>query len=464
MLSFPTYRSKRRVVQTLSTVVIIVLPFLNILRLDIPTLRFYFLNSVLWVDEFYLLFLVVMLILWIIVIFSMMYGRVWCGWMCPQTVLNELAWWFEKRAKRWLRVPRLPGCQTRSTTSFRQAAIGLVAGGQARNGGSLLRRVSAHALVSTAVAAVSLLIGFNLVAYFVDPYRMLTEIAQWSLGPVTTGIIIGIALLVLVDVLFWREKFCTMACPYGMMQMVVTDAHTQIVRYQTARDSECIDCKACVRDCMMGINIRTSPYQTECIHCGDCVDSCSAILLRLKKPLPTLISFSWGEHQVPNTTWRQKLGFVDTKRWIVLGLTAAYALSLVAVIQLRQPLSLSVSGDRSRLFRFGDDGRIYNDYVMKMSNRSLDDSIIRIECGNEHTKILGCSLHTEEIPIPLKSQEVRTLRLSISTSGANLKPGPNRLELAAVNTANPAVRAKAAIVFFMPENGTPQFSSIPGHN
>lgn len=448
--------------QTFSTVVIIVLPFLNILRIDIPTLRFYFLNSVLWVDEFYLLFLVVMLILWIIVIFSMMYGRVWCGWICPQTVLNELTWWFEKQARRWLRLPRLPGEQTRPSLSFVQASFGRVPGRHWRNGRVLLRRLAAHAIVLTLVAALSLLIGFTLVAYFVDPYRMLTEIAQGSLGSVTTGFIIGIALLVIVDVLFWREKFCTKACPYGMMQVLVTDAHTQIVRYQTERDSECIDCKACVRACMMGIDIRTSPYQTECIHCGDCVDSCSAILSRLKKPLPSLISFAWGEHQTPKSTWRQKLGLVDTKRWIVLGLTAIYALSLVMVIQLRQPLSLSVSGDRSSLFHFGDDGRIYNDYIMKISNRTLDDVNVRIECGNGQTKIL--SLHTEEMPITLKSQEVRTLRLSISTNGANMKPGPNRLELAAVNTANPTVRTTATIVFFMPQNSPLQFSSVPANN
>lgn len=420
-----TYKSKRRLVQIISTVLIVVLPFFNIMRLDVPTLRFYFFNSVLWVDEFYLLFLVIMLMLWVIVIFSMLYGRVWCGWMCPQTVLNELYSWFEKKTKRWLRVPK--------------------------TGGKPWRRLSAFSVVALAAAAISLLIGFNLVAYFVDPYRMFSELASLSLGPVTTGIIIGIAIFMFVDVMFWREKFCAKTCPYGMLQAVVTDSKTQIVRYQTERNNECIECKACVRDCMMGIDIRISPYQTECIHCGDCVDSCTTILSRLKKPLPTLISFSWGEKEAPNVTWYQKLGFVDAKRWAILGITGAYAIVLVAVIQLRQPLSLTATGDRATLYHIADDGRIYNEYALKISNRSMDDGWFTVTCAGEEASGGGCSISVEQNPIFLQSREVKAVKMIIYTKGTHFRPGPNRIELFAFNKDNTAIRTTTEAVFFMPE-------------
>ncbi len=426
MLSFSTYRSKRRFVQALSTIIIIVLPFLNVLRLDIPTLRFYFLSSVLWVDEFYLLFLVMMLILWIIVIFSMVYGRVWCGWICPQMVLNELSGWLEKKTDRWLRISRTSGRPDLSA-----------------------RRLAGYALVSAAISAVALLIGFNLVAYFTDPYRMLADLLTGRLGSVESGFIVGIAILVYVDVMFWREKFCTRACPYGMMQIVVTDANTQVVRYQRERAHECIDCMACVRDCMMGIDLRTSPYQTECIHCGDCVDLCTAILKRLKKP--TLITFSWGGRE-RGRTWYEKLGLIDAKRWIVLSITAVYAVVLAVLIDARQPLALSATGDGSTLFREGKNGVIWNDYTLTISNRSLNDGAFLIECTGKLQAAGRCALQLLENPVFLKSREVRTIRFSIGASSSHLRPGPNRLALTAVNTSDPNIRAATEVAFFTPQH------------
>jgi cytochrome c oxidase accessory protein FixG len=417
-----TYHRKRRLVEACSTVAIIVMPFLNIFRLDVPTLRFYFFNSVLWLDEFYLLFLALMLFLWIFVMFAMLYGRVWCGWMCPQTVVSELVRWWQGKTRRMFRVPR--------------------------SGGPFWRRGGAFALLAAGTGAVSLFIGFNLVAFFVDPVSMIRDIAAGRLSVVTGGIIAGIAGLVLVDGLYWREKFCAKACPYGMMQMLVTDSKTQIVQYRTERDEECIECKACLRVCSMGIDIRESPYQSECIQCGECVDACTQILAR--KETPTLIGFSWGTHGKSGGP-AARLGFVDAKRWIMLALTLVYTVVLVFLVSIRQPVSLSVSGDRSTLFRKGEDGRIYNDYSLKVANRSLSDGAFSLQClpgpaGPD------CTLQIGENPVPLKSREVRTIRFSISTGGAGLHPGPNRLMLKAMNVADTTVAASTEAVFFMPES------------
>ncbi len=421
MVNFHTYNSKRRLVQILSTALIIILPFFNILRLDVPTLRFYFFNTVLWVDEFYLLFLVIMLVLFIVIIFSMMYGRIWCGWMCPQTVLSELVHWFEKKTKRWFKVPKTGG-----------------------NG----RRVAAFSTLSFGVAIVSFLISLNLTAFFIDPYVLISEVLHGSVGVVTTGILIGLTAIMFVDVLVWREKFCTKACPYGMMQMVFTDSKTQIVRYQTERGEECIECKACVRDCMMGIDIRKSPYQTECIHCGVCVDSCEKILGQLSTP--TLISFSWGEKNKQNK-WYEKLGFVDAKRWIIVGFVAVYTIVLILVINVRQPLSLTASGDRSTLYRKAENGKILNDYIVKISNRSMDNGVFKIGCGEKNPTSQNCTIQLDQNPIQLNSREVKTFKMTIATDGSQLHPGPNRLFLEAINLNNNDVKTEAEIVFFMPE-------------
>jgi cytochrome c oxidase accessory protein FixG len=425
MFTLTTYKSQRRVVQILSTLFILILPFLNIMRLDIPTMRFIFFSSTLWIDEFYIIFLVAMLLLWIIVIFSMLYGRVWCGWVCPQIVLSELHGWFERKTNRWLNI--------------RSRGAGW--------GPRLIR----HGLIFFLAVAISLVIGFNLVAYFVDPYRMLSEIAGWKLGPITTGCILGIALLVAMDILFWRERFCSHACPYGMLQTVITDSRTQIVRYQTERDSECIGCKACVRDCMMGIDIRTSPYQTECIHCGDCIDSCTAVLSRLKRPIPRLISFSWGEQEAEKVTWYQKLGLVDSKRWIILAITAAYAVVLVGVIHLRQPLALTASGDRSTLYHLSPDGKVFNEYALTISNRSVSHGWFSLLCQSAREPQADCLIQVDQNPVFLQSREVKNLKMTIFSSGRNLNPGPNPIQLKALNKEDQKMQVQTEIVFFMPE-------------
>ena len=430
MASLTTYRAKRKLTLTISTIAIIVLPFLNVLRLDIPTLRFYFLNTVLWVDEFYLLFLVMMLVLSIIVFFSMVYGRAWCGWMCPQTTLNEIIHWLEKTVRRRLRVPK----------KFRRLTWRLIA---------------THSIIALAAFGLSLIVGFNLVAYFVDPYRMLSEMASLQLGPVTGGFIIGLAVLVFIDVMFWRERFCTKVCSYGMMQFLVTDASSQIVRYQTERDHECIDCKACVRDCMMGIDIRTSPYQMECIHCGDCVDSCTDILSQLGAP--TLISFNWGEKE-SGEKWYEKIGLIDGKRRFILGIIVAFGVVLAAVSHNRQPVALSAFGDRSTLYRQEEDGCIFNDYSLRISNRSLEDRTFLLECSSADPTGDRFQLHLHENPIALKSREAQTLEMSICTKGKNLRPGPNRLLLSVTDSQDSGVRTVTEIVFFMPENSAAKLS------
>ncbi len=427
MSSLATYKSRRRATQLFSALFILVLPFFNILRLDIPTLRFFFFRSTLWIDEFYILFLVIMLVLWIIVIFSMLYGRVWCGWVCPQIVWTELHDGFERKMTRWLKIK--PRAASRGARLLRLAAV----------------------LLFTAV--LSLLVGFNLVAYFVDPYRMLAEIAAGQLGPITAACILAIALLVAADILFWRQKFCSRTCPYGMLQTVVTDSRTQIVRYQTERDGECIRCQACVRDCLMGIDIRTSPYQTECIHCGDCIDSCAAVLSRLKKPAAGLISFSWGENEVSRATWYRKLGLVDARRWVILAITVAYAAVLVGVIHARQPLGLTASGDRSTLYYLSPDKKVYNEYALTISNRSVAPGWFSLVCQGPAGHPEECTVQVDSNPVFLESREVKNMKMKIYSSGSQLHPGPNRLQLKAVNREDPEIQTQTEIVFFMPEPG-----------
>ncbi len=417
-----SYRSKRRFTQVLSTLVIVILPFLNIIRIDIPTLRFYFLNTVLWVDEFYFLFLFLMFLVWIILTFSMLYGRVWCGWMCPQMTLIELTLWLRSKLCHVLKLdPKDTSAINRTVITIATACI---------------------------TGILALFIGFNLVSYFNDPYRMIADILSGHISPIVLGCIVGIGILVFIDLMFWREKFCAKACPYAMLQMVITDDNTQIVRYHTERDHECIQCKACVSTCIMGIDIRKSPYQTECTHCGDCVDACATVLSRLKNPLPSLISFTWGESQKDTqTTIFHTLGLFDVKRWMLVSFALIFFCVLITLSQIRQPLAASIAGDRLTLYRTSDAGEIINDYTLKITNRSIEQDVVNIVCPEN----LTCTSKEEIQPVALDIGETRNIKLSIYSKADNLHPGPNTLKLRLQSVNHNTRKIEQEIVFFMPE-------------
>jgi len=421
-MNIKLYKPTRRIIQALSTIVIVLIPFLNIIRIDVPTQRFYFFNTVLWVEEFYFIFLFLMLFIWIILTFSMIYGRVWCGWMCPQMVLVELSTWVNTKLEKFFKVRK------KDT--------------------SVAKRISVMSIYYIYVIAHSLLIGFNLVAYFVDPYNMLADIASASMGPVTAGFIIGIAILVVIDLGFWREKFCTKACPYGMIQMVITDDNTQIVRYQTEREADCIKCNACVKTCVMGIDIRKSPYQTECTHCGDCVDACTIVLSKLKQPKPTLINFSWGEGKTEKTgNFFHRIGLFDVKRWVLITFSLLFMGVIILMSQIRQPIDVSLLGDRSTLYRTGEQNEIINDYILKITNRGIENDEIDILFPQSLTSDSKEEIH----PINLEVGETKRIRLSLVHSDSTLHPGPNRLHIQFKSQKNTDVQIDQEVVFFMPE-------------
>jgi cytochrome c oxidase accessory protein FixG len=421
-----TYGSRRIATLFISTLFFFLLPFTNIIRLDVPTLRFYFFHSVLWVEEFYFLFLFLLIFAWVILTFSMIYGRVWCGWLCPQTTLNELAAWLKKKMEKLLKVKKAQGLAANT--------------------------VAAGIMVVLLEAVIALLVGFNLVAYFVDPYRMLAQLGTFSMNPVVAGCMIGIAALILADMLFIREKFCTKACPYGMLQMVITDDKTQIVRYLTERQHECIECRACIKACLMGIDIRTSPYQTECTHCGDCVDACTKVMVRLKPPRPTLIRFSWGESAVTaGNSWFKKMGLLDVKRWVLSGLVIVFTLVLAYLSQTRSILSVSIMGDRSTLYRQGEQGEIINDFVLKITNRDMQDDIVSVQQDDR----LQVRLKDADYPMAIKAGETRKIKMALTATGTSLQAGPNRIKFKCVSTNDPSRSAMADVVFFMPERTSP---------
>jgi len=351
-----SYHRLRKVVHALCVLIFIVLPLSDLMRFDIPRQRFYFFGYELMISEFGILFISLMFMMFLIAAMAMLYGRVYCGYLCPQMIFSEASVALEVRIRRWVNkhVPwKARARDLLSRTGFYMAAV-----------------------------AASVILAFVFISYFVEPRDLAQRL--FSLDVRTAGGFAGatVTLITLIDFLFVRQRFCTTVCPYGYLQGMLSDGETLLVQYRD-ENRECIECKKCVRVCGMGIDIRTSPYQIECIHCGECIDACGDVLGRLGKQ--GLIHYVWGEKGERLGTggkpWYQRLGLRDAKRVVVLLLVLCYAGGLYTALAMRRTVLVRIPPDRTTMYRLGNDGTVYNRYRLQASNRGREQAtlIITIE-------------------------------------------------------------------------------------
>ena len=359
------YHAGRKRMHLFCFLIFCALPFFDIVRFDIPKQRFYFAGQELWISEFGIIFLTLMFLLFCIVAVSMVFGRMYCSYACPQMIFSEqslmMQSWIDRQVKKRL-IDWPP--QRRSILS---AAI----------------------FYATGLIA-STFLAFVFISYFVAPLDLLRRLL--SLDIVTAGGIAGAAttLFTFLDFAFVRQHFCTSICPYGYLQGMLGDKNTLLVQYRDARH-ECIECKKCVRICHMGIDIRKSPYQIECIHCGECIDACDQVLARLGKP--GLIQMTWGEQGSAvgaREPWYRRLGIRDAKRAIVLAVILCYGSGLAVALSMRKPVFVRVEADRSVLYTKDASGATVNKFRVIVGNRSRKDASVKLDLeGLNQAHIVG---------------------------------------------------------------------------
>src|ERR1044072_9241729 len=302
----------RRVVQFSCFLIFLALPFFNVMRFDIPHQRFYFAGYELWINEFGIIFFALMFTLFVVAAASMIYGRIYCSYLCPQMIFSEASLKFEEKLRRVV--------NKRFSKSTPQK-----------------RQMLSRSLFYMGLAVASVFLAFVFIAYFVEPRDLFFRLL--ALDVQTAGGLAGAAttLVTFLDFTFVRQRFCTTVCPYGYLQGILGDNNTLIVHYRD-ETKDCIECKKCVRVCHMGIDIRQSPYQIECIHCGECIDACEDVLGRFGKS--PLIHYTWGEQgeliEDKKTPLLRRLGLRDTKRIAVLLVILFYASGLFVALSNAQ--------------------------------------------------------------------------------------------------------------------------------
>lgn len=399
-----TYHRYRRVIQFVCFLIFMALPFFNVMRFDIPRQRFYFAGYELWISEFGILFFSLLFLLYAVTAASMLYGRIYCGYLCPQMIFSEASLAVEDRIKKFInkRFIKRPAKQ---------------------------RQMMSGVLFYGVLLIASVFLAFVFISYFVEPRDLLGRL--FTLDIRTAAGIAGATttLIAFLDFAFLRQSFCKTVCPYGYLQGMFGDKETLLVQYRDGQGAEkvCIECKKCVRVCHMGIDIRNSPYQMECIHCGECIDACEDVLGRLGKP--GLIHYAWGERGElltdKKTPLLKRLGLRDAKRVIVALVLLFYASGLFVVLSMRDNVMVKIAPIRTELYRLGEDGRVYNKFRMTIANRQSKDAELTLKLGN----LPGAQLQLEQ-PLRLKPGEERQLQFEIMALPQSLPSGVNHFEIA----------------------------------
>ena len=413
------YHRFRKAIHLLCVVIFFTLPLSNLVRFDIPRQRFYFFGYELWISEFAVIFFSLMFLLFLVAAMAMVYGRVYCGYLCPQMIFSEAAVAAESKIERLV------------NKYVRWGAKG--------------RKFLSRVIFLMILGFASMVLAFVFISYFVEPHDLLRRLMSFDIR--TAGGIAGAAttLLTLLDFLFLRQRFCTTVCPYGYLQGMLGDGNTLIVQYRDEK-KECISCNKCVRVCEMGIDIRVSPYQIECIHCGECIDACAEVLARLGKQ--TLIHYAWGERGEllgsGSTSWFRSVGLRDSKRVAVLLIILFYAAGLFTALAMRRPVLVRLAPDRTTLYRVGKDGTVYNRFRLSASNRSRAQATLILSIVD----LPGA--HFEQIENAVVVNPGETLQKDFEIAvppSAHAEPGVNHFRLVSQVGAD---RDSSSETFIMP--------------
>ena len=269
--------SQRRVVAIVLLAFLYITPFMKykgepVMLFNILERKFIIFGIIFWPQDFHLILLIFITALVFIVLFTVIYGRLFCGWVCPQTIFME----FVYRRIEYL----IEG----DAAAQRKLA----------NAPWDFNKIWRKTLKHTVFYLFTLITVFTFLSYIISMDNILQYISEGPAAHLSgfIGVLIFSGIFYFIFA-FFREQVCIIACPYGRLQGVLTDQKTILVGYDYKRgeprgplnkvEGDCINCNACVAVCPTGIDIRNGT-QLECINCTACIDACNSVMDRVKRP------------------------------------------------------------------------------------------------------------------------------------------------------------------------------------
>lgn len=399
---------------------------------DLPARKFHVFWLTFWPqDGMYLAWLLIIAAFLLFTV-TVLVGRVYCGFTCPQTVWTQMYIWVENL---------IQGDRNQRIKLDRQDW----------NRDKLIKKSATHA-IWLAIAAVTAL---TFVGYFVPIRELLSGFVDFTVHPVAAFWVAFFALATYLNAGFMREQVCKYMCPYARFQSVMYDEETLAVRYDVKRGEprgarkvgadakaaelgDCIDCSWCVQVCPVDIDIRDG-IQFECIDCGLCVDACNSVMDKMDYPRG-LIRYDTAQ------------GAAGGKRRILRPRLFGYAAACLIMIGLfsfaiyeRVPVSLDVVRDRGvALFRIrGND--VENVYTLKINNKDREAHVYRISVvGLEGLRLFG----NDEVL--LDEGEVLSVPLRLSIAQDALESTNTHIEFRVTAVDKPELNASQETRFIGP--------------
>jgi len=404
-------------------IILVASPFIKIngnqfLLFNVLDRRFNIFGFPFWPQDFHIIVIMMIIGVVFIVFFTVAFGRIFCGWMCPQTIFMEMVF---RRIEYWIEGDR--GKQIKLSK-------------QKWNAEKIRKRL----LKAAIFFIISFLIANVFLAYLISSDTLLRYIIEGPANHGNTLISLFIFTGVFYFVFAWfREQVCIIACPYGRLQGVLLDNKSIIVAYDHKRGEreegrakfnknenreelgigDCVDCSLCVKVCPTGIDIRNGT-QLECVNCTACIDACDSIMEGVNLP-KGLIRYASEE----NIEKKEKFTFSPRLK----GYTAVLVILigvLIGMLFLRNDVEASVLRLPGQLFEHKENNIISNVYTFKLVNKtskSIDNVHFELMSHEGSIKLVSNNNFT----VPEKGLAEGTLFIEVNAN--SLSGDKDRVEI-----------------------------------
>ncbi|KUM52147.1 cytochrome c oxidase accessory protein CcoG [Rheinheimera sp. EpRS3] len=400
--------------------------------LDITEQKFNIFALTLWPQDFTILAWIFIIAAYALFFVTAFYGRVWCGYLCPQSVWTFIFIWFEEKIQ-----------------GTRNQRIKL--DNDAWSASKFFKKAATH----FCWLAFALLTALIFVGYFTPVGPLFIQFFTFEASFWAVVSVLFFTLCTYGNAGWMREIMCTHICPYARFQSAMFDKDTFTVTYDEKRGEnrgprsrkdkdykekglgDCIDCNLCVQVCPTGIDIRNG-LQYECINCGACIDACDDTMSKMGYP-PGLISYT-TEHSLngkPTKVLRPKLlGYM----LVLVAVCVAFAWTLYS----RVPLEMNIIRDRGELYRETNEGLIENTYTLSISNKSqhaveFDLSV----AGSENFNWIGPQR------VSISAGETRSVPVSLALDPYSTEQRSLDIRFTVQQADNPDVKLAQSTTFFV---------------